>query len=109
MNKKESSLIDKFGHEITTDVNFRKTIWVKFVKGIKNSSNNTDEKEKKFNIKNIDFSSPAPNIDGPIARNPHRRFEYNRTKEDYVNPIKSNLHSSRNNNNNNNNDNNDNN
>ena len=27
--------IDNIGHQLTTDVNFRKTIWVNFVKGIK--------------------------------------------------------------------------
>ena len=35
IDQKEKVLMDEFGHQITTDVNFRKTIWVKFVKGIK--------------------------------------------------------------------------
>ena len=33
MNKEE--ILTNIGHQITTDVNFRKSIWVKFVKGIK--------------------------------------------------------------------------
>ena len=35
IDQKEKTLVDEIGHQITTDVNFRKTIWVKFVKGIK--------------------------------------------------------------------------
>ena len=35
IDQKEKVLMDEFGHQITTEVNFRKTIWVKFVKGIK--------------------------------------------------------------------------
>ena len=32
---KRKTQIDEIGHQLTTDVNFRKSIWVKFVKGIK--------------------------------------------------------------------------
>ena len=31
----EKIQVDEIGHQITTDVNFRKSIWVKFVKEIK--------------------------------------------------------------------------
>jgi len=75
----------------------------KFIKGITQSSEKEEKNDKKFNINNIDFSSSSPNIDGPIARNPHRRFENNRTKENYINPIRSNNTTSNNKSNNNNN------
>ena len=58
----------------------------KFVQGI--SNNQDDEKEKKFDLKNIDFSSQSSEIDGPIVRNPNRTFEYNKTGANYINPIK---------------------
>ena len=35
MKQKEITHINNIGHQLTTDVNFRKSIWVKFVKGIK--------------------------------------------------------------------------
>ena len=35
MKQREITNIDNIGHQLTTDVNFRKSIWVKFVKGIK--------------------------------------------------------------------------
>ena len=60
----------------------------KFVKAI---SGDEEDKEKKFDFTNIDFSKSAsedPNRDGPIARNPNRTFEYNRVGSNYVNPIK---------------------
>jgi hypothetical protein len=58
----------------------------KFVQGISNEEE--EKKEKKFNFENIDFTSPSPELDGPIARNPNRTFEFNRTEENYINPIK---------------------
>lgn len=60
----------------------------RFVKAI---SGTDDEKEKKFDFTKIDFSNTSPddpNRDGPIAKNPNRTFEYNRTGADYINPIK---------------------
>ena len=35
MKPKELKQADNIGHQLTTDVNYRKSIWVKFVKGIK--------------------------------------------------------------------------
>ena len=35
MKQKELKQIDNIGYQLTTDVNYRKSIWVKFVKGIK--------------------------------------------------------------------------
>ena len=34
-DQKNTKQFDEIGHQITTDVNFRKTIWVNFIKGIK--------------------------------------------------------------------------
>ena len=35
MEQKEITKIDNIGHQLTTDVNYRKSIWVRFIKGIK--------------------------------------------------------------------------
>lgn len=35
MEHKELKQVDNIGHQLTTDVNYRRSIWVKFVKGIK--------------------------------------------------------------------------
>ena len=46
----------------------------KFVKGISNTSSNNEDTSNKFNLKNIDFSNPNENMEGPIARNPNSSF-----------------------------------
>jgi hypothetical protein len=61
----------------------------KFIQGVSVSSKKDEEKEKKFDFSNVDFSSNNPDLDGPIARNPNRSFESNKTGANYVNPIKS--------------------
>jgi hypothetical protein len=58
----------------------------KFIQGI--STDEKEKKEKKFDFSNIDFTSSSPELDGPIARNPNRTFEFNRTGANYINPIK---------------------
>jgi hypothetical protein len=61
--------------------------FAKFMQGISSGENGT-EKEKKFDFLNVDFSSESSDLDGPIARNPNHTFEFNRTGENYINPIK---------------------
>lgn len=68
----------------------KKFNFAKFVQGI-SSDSKTEEKEKKFDLSKIDFSKITddnPNSEGPIVRNPNRTFEFNRTEENYINPIK---------------------
>ena len=67
----------------------KKFNFAKFVQGI--SSNDNDEKEKKFDFSKIDFSNldkNDSNVDGPIVRNPNRTFEFNRVGANYINPIR---------------------
>jgi len=61
----------------------------KFSQGI-TSSDDDNNNDKKFDFRHIDFSpSDDPNRDGPIARNPNRTFEFNRTgSSNYIDPIK---------------------
>lgn len=58
----------------------------KFSQGI--AETNDDKKENKFDIHNIDFSDENPNADGPIVRNPNHLFEFNKTGDNNINPIK---------------------
>ena len=62
----------------------------KFIQGI--SSNTNESTERKHNLSNLNFyritSDDSPSTDGPIVRNPNRTFEFNRTKENYINPIR---------------------
>ncbi len=61
----------------------------KFVQGI-SSESSKEMDNSKFNLMNVDFYDNSPIVDGPIARNPKRTFEKNRTPENYINPIKTN-------------------
>lgn len=60
----------------------------KFVPGVSNNSeDNGSNSGGKFNFKNVDFSEPSPNLDGPIARNPSSIFNSKKQTGD-INPIK---------------------
>ena len=64
--------------------------FTKFVKGISSNSVSGEDsnKKNKFNLKNIDFSNPNENIQGPIARNPNLKNEQKTMKNGDIDPIK---------------------
>ena len=64
----------------------KKYNFAKFVKGISNETD--EEKINKFNLKNIDFSNPDENTEGPIARNPNNdSFLKKKDETGDVNPV----------------------